>query len=1199
MSGKWKLAWLCLAVLFLGGTAALAQTITGSVRGTVSDPTGAVVAGAQVTITNTGTGVVGHTVSDKSGLYNFEFLVIGDYTVTATASGFETASIGPFHVQIDQIATANPQLQVGKATTTVSVSGASSALLEAENATVSTSISAATLENMPLNGQNVQIATLFVPGAYNPNSSYMSGAMGTERDAAQGYSEAADAQPSFNGNRQQANSYILDGVDVNETLANSLGYNPSPYSIQEVHVITGNADAEFGNVNGGLVMMVTKGGTNQFHGSAFEFHENSGLTANTWANEHHAVPIRKTSFNQNQFGGAVGGPIIKNKLFFFGNYIGLRYNVPPSQKVTSVPTSAERGIATATGQYDVGSNCPAGDADLTGVQTIEGINFYNTSNGTNNETPYTQNINGVETTCIPISNPVAKFLFASANQALFPLPNAAPTKDTATAGNYVGYQANTTQNNQGDIRIDYSINSKDSLMAKYSYGDAWDNQSQVVIPVLFPYGDDYPFTNAVIAWTRIVSPTIVNNARAGFTRIVINQGAVTDPSGKFGLHGDATLGIPLPNQSVPGFTFMNLGSGDLNNFGTQDLGTFNLDNNFDYNDTVTWVHGKHVTKLGAEFLRYEQDYAAPGNQGGLLGQFSYSGVYTGPEANGSFGYGDFLLDEASGANVAGAAGAFGMRQWRDAAYLQDDWKILPSLTLNLGVRYSYEQPNYEQNNKMVNVNIPLAKFAPLGTSIQTMMSYAGQYNPATGTTNSRALYNPYLLNIMPRFGFAYMVKPRLVVRGGYGVTDELESTGYGLRMTQNPPYLPSFAQTSIPPGATNGGTPFPVENGFATNSSANQDVNGAGYSAWDPNMRPAVIQQFNLTVQYQIDDHTSVQAGYVGNIGQHLAVPLWINQFTEDVPGSAPNTTGSCDTSCYLAIDPFYTLVGAGGDVIETTSRGVSNYHALQATLQRHQAQGLDLLLNYTLGKSMTNNVGYFGVDGFSVDDSFWQNVNNPRGDYGPTSFDVRQAVSASAVYELPFGHGRQYFGNWNRVTDEALGGWQLALTARLNSGLPLSVTQGNNCYNNCPGNADGVQHANQYHPMKITGRGTNSAGVFNWFGTDPSVTPCTSHYDATTGAGTAPNGTCAYGRAQGFGDASVGTLRGPGFQSYDLSLSKGFRVIENENLKVRVDAFNAFNIASYANPNSRISGTASAFGVIGGTQSAPRQLQLSLVYQF
>lgn len=376
-------------------------------------------------------------------------------------------------------------------------------------------------------------------------------------------------------------------------------------------------------------------------------------------------------------------------------------------------------------------------------------------------------------------------------------------------------------------------------------------------------------------------------------------------------------------------------------------------------------------------------------------------------------------------------------------------------------------------------------------------------------------------------------------------------------------------------------------------------MNGAGYSAWDPNMRPAVVQQFNLTMQYQLDNHTSLQAGYVGNVGQHLAVPLWINQFTEDVPGSAPNTTGSCDTNCYLAIDPFYTLVGAGGDVIETTSRAISNYHSLQVTLQRHQANGLQVLVNYSLSKNLTNNVGYFGVDGFAVSDSFWQNVNNPRADYGPSSFDVRQSVSASAVYELPFGHGRQFFSNWNRVTDEALGGWQLALTARLNSGLPLTVTQGPDCYNNCPGLADYIQRANHYGPMKITGRGTNAAGVFNWFGTDPSAVPCTPQYDASTGAGTAPNGNCAYGRSQDFGDVSVGTLRGPGFQNYDLALSKGFRIIENQNLKVRVDAFNAFNIASYGNPSTYISGNAAAFGVIGATESAPRQLQLSLVYQF
>jgi hypothetical protein len=1175
MSGKWKLVWLGFVVLALGGMAALAQTITGSVRGTVTDSSGAVVAKAQVTITNTGTGVTGHTVSDKSGLYNFEFLVIGDYTVTATAPGFETASIGPFRIQIDQIATANAQLQVGKASTTVSVSGASSALLNTENSTVSTSISSNTLENMPLNGQNVQIATLFVPGAYNPNSTAMSGPMGTERDAYQQYSEPADAQPSFNGNRQQANSYILDGIDINETLNNALGYNPSPFSIEEVHVITGNADAEFGNVNGGEIVMVTKNGTNHFHGSGFEYHENSGLTANSWANEHGPTLVKKGSFNQNQFGAAVTGPIFKNKLFFSGNYIGLRHTIPPSQQAWSVPTLAERGLAPT-------ASCPAGNADLSGVLAVDGIQLYNTSGGTSTETPYPNN-------CIPIVNPVAKFLFTAQNEKLLPLPNATPSPSTLTAGNYIGYQANVTNNNQGDVRLDYTINGKDTLMMKYSDGDAWDTQSQVVVPVLFPSGDDYPFTSAAIAWTHILSPTIVNNARAGYTRILINAGDISDPSGVFGTHGDATLGIPLANQSVAGFTFMALGTSDLNNFGTQNFGALNLDNNFDYNDTLTWEHGKHITKFGADFVRYQQDFFAPGNQGGLLGQFTYDGVYTGP---GDYGFADFLQDQASSANIAGVTGPFGMRQWRDAAYVQDDWKILPGLTLNLGVRYSYEQPNYEANNKMVGVNLTLAKFAPLDTPLQSMLDYAGTFNSATGKTNSRALYNPYYLNIMPRFGFAYSVNPRLVVRGGYGVTDELESTGTGLRMTQNPPFQPVFAQNATPPSATSGGTSFPVENGFATTAGNNQNVNGSGYATWDPNMRPAIIQQFNLTTQYQIDNHTTIQAGYVGNIGQHLAVPMWINQYTEDQPSN-------CDTACMLAIEPYYTLVGPGGDIIETASRAISNYHALQVTLSRHQAQGLELLFNYTLGKSMTNNVGYFGVDGFSVGDSFWQDVNNPRGDYGPSSFDVRQAVSASAIYELPFGHGRQFFGNWNRVTDEVLGGWQLALTARLNTGLPLSVTQGQDCANNCPGNADGVQHANQYGSMKITGRGTNAAGVFNWFGTDSSALPCTGHYDVTTGAGAAPNGTCAYGRAQGFGDASVGTLRGPGFQNYDLSLSKGFRIVENESLKVRVDAFNAFNIASYGNPSSRISGTATSFGVISGTESAPRQLQLSLVYQF
>jgi hypothetical protein len=316
---KYLVTIFCM-VLLLSGAVAVAQTITGSVRGTVTDPSGAVVAGAKVAVTNNATGVVTRTATDKSGLYNVGFLVLGNnYTVTITAPGFDTATVGPFIIQIDQIVTADAKMQLGKASTTVNVVGDQALLLNTENSTVSTSISATELENMPIDGLNIQEATLFVPGAINPSAAAMGGQLGTGRDSFTTHEEGPmDAIPSFNGNRQQSNSYILDGIDINETLQNAIGYTPSPFSIQEVHVITGNADAEYGNVNGGEVVMVTKGGTNEFHGSAFVFHQNSGLDANTWSNKYNGSP--RAGYNQNQFGAAVGGPIIKNKLFFFGNY---------------------------------------------------------------------------------------------------------------------------------------------------------------------------------------------------------------------------------------------------------------------------------------------------------------------------------------------------------------------------------------------------------------------------------------------------------------------------------------------------------------------------------------------------------------------------------------------------------------------------------------------------------------------------------------------------------------------------------------------------------------------------------------------------------------------------------------------------------------------------------------------------------------
>ena len=260
--------WLCCTFLIFGGVAAFSQTITGSIRGTVTDPSGAVVAAAHVTATNVETGVAMTTVSDRSGLYTFQFLTIGNYTVTAGAGGFDTASIGPFHLQIDQIAKVDVQLQIGAATTTVNIASTGSPLLNVENATLGTSISSYTLESMPLNSLNVVISTLYTPGAVSPGTASMGGLMGGYRDVNTSNDIAASGVPSFNGNRQQGNNFILDGVEINETITNTLGYNPSPYSLQELRVISGNADAEYGNVNGGEVLMVSKGGSNLFHGSS-------------------------------------------------------------------------------------------------------------------------------------------------------------------------------------------------------------------------------------------------------------------------------------------------------------------------------------------------------------------------------------------------------------------------------------------------------------------------------------------------------------------------------------------------------------------------------------------------------------------------------------------------------------------------------------------------------------------------------------------------------------------------------------------------------------------------------------------------------------------------------------------------------------------------------------------------------------------
>jgi len=1155
---------IAIGLTFANGIAA-AQTITGTIRGSVTDSSGAVISKASITVTNDATGVKTSTTSDASGVYNFQFLSIGSYTVTVTASGFKTAQIGPLALEIDQIAQVNIKLEVGSVSTTVNVSADTAAILQTQNSTLGTTVSTNTIENLPLSGLNFQVAGVFVPGAVLPRFDLEGSSSGFERDT------TPATAPSFNGNRQQGNNYILDGMEINEATNNLVGYNPAPEAIQEMRTITGNADAEYGDVNGGEFVMVTKGGTNQYHGSTYWYYENQYLTANLWSNKNHPVPIAKGIFHQSQFGATFGGPAIKNKLFFFGDYLGTR-NISAGTGTASVATANMRKQANGT-TCALGTNCDFSELLTTANGAIQlynpAVSATNLTGGYTNASPYTNNQ-------IPLVNPVAAYLFA--HPEIYPMPNRAADTNTPDRNNYGAPTAGVIRNNQGDLRVDWTATSKDSLMFRYSDGDAYDFAPKVVLPITFPANNDYPFHSGVVNWVRTFSPSLVNQARAGYSRIQWFNGAPTDPTGKFGLSGNQTVGIPA-KQAYAGFSQINLSSFETN-VGSAGIVQNFLDNIFDYGDDLIWQHGKHVTKFGVQFVRYQQNYYYAGNYG-ALGQFIYGGYYTKNTAGGGgYGFADFVLDQATSVDVGGVAGPVGQRQYRDAYYVQDDWKLGPNLTLNLGVRYGYDQPWYEVNNKELNVDISKASQCTAANDTSNpCLLFAGK-NGA-----SRALYDAYHNEWMPRFGFAWQFDPKIVLRGGYGITDYLEGSGVNLRPTLNPPFFPQFVNAPATPSKTTPGTPLSIKSGFSNGGQAPITQ----YNAWDKHIRPTAVQQFNLTMQYLLSSNTTAQMGYVGEIGQRLIVPASPNQWTQANVGTSA---------------PFYNLVGSGGYVVLTNSEGVENYNALQATVHHSQGGGLEYTLNYTWARAMTNNPGFFGISGVNTASAYWQNYFDPKSDYGPSGFDVRQSVNGTAVWQLPFGRGRKFGNNWNTALDEALGGWKLSGDTILHTGFPTNMTGSNN-----GGFHARTARANQYRPLHVVNQ-----SVRHWFGTDPSANPCSGpdSQNASSGFPNNNGGVCAYGSdsAGQFGSARVNNgPRAPGYRIVDLSLFKSFPTYEAQALTFRVDAFNVGNIASYAAPAyvSAANGVSPATWAAGGsvegqitsTLSPARQLQLSLIYRF
>ena len=1122
-----KITQATILALLATTSAGIAQTVTGAIRGTITDASGAIVPNATVTATNVATGVPTVAKTNGSGEYSMRFLQIGQYKVTVEASGFTTASYGPFSLEIDQTVKIDVPLSIGAASTTVKVSEDLQPILNTESATLGETFTENTINSVPLNGRDFTQLTVYTPGAVSPGFNSYGGSDSTER--------AVDAgnEVSVNGNRQQSNNYLLDGQEINENINNTLGYNPSPDAIAQIRVIGSNANAEFGNVNGGTVLAVMKSGSNQLHGSAFGFLKNYNLDANSWSNDRNTPATPKNPYTQAQFGGTFGGPIIKDKLFFFIDYEGYRTHTSGETTASLIPAAFRNGDLSSL---------------LTLPQPIQLYDSQTINPATGQPMAYARNQ-------VPITNPVAKYLFS--HPEAYPLPNHAAIDTIGIENNFIGPTGTFAKNDQGDAKVDWHFRSADVFSFRYSQGYAQDGTTVDPLPVQFPIANNYPDHFFDSNWVRTFSSAIVNSFTANYGRIRFNNGVSTDPSGLFGLTGNAKVGIPGNPQQTAGFSSQNFATSGANNpdgFGTNPSPEIFIDNVFGYSDNLTWQRGKHLLKFGAEFVRYQQNSFYPGNDG-ELGAFAYSGVYsTNPYPNvtnsSPYPVADFLTDRSSDVQIGAVTGRTGQRQWRDGIFAQDDFKVAPTLTLNLGLRWEFDQPIYEVNNKMANIDIATKQ-----------IEYAG-VNHA-----SRALYDATYTQFQPRIGFAYQPQPKMVIRGGYGISSYLEGTGANLRLTQNPPFHTDFEQIGVTPTKVENQAYSPGKFYLASNGFPTTQVPTTTFYVWPKDLKPSVTQEFSLTTEYQVTKSASLQAGYVGIIGHHLTDPYWGNQ------AATPTSTA-----------PYANIVGQGGVIKITQTESASNYNALQAVFRQHVTAGLELTANYTYSKSLTDDIGFYGVSNINSGQYYQQDAYNMRAEWGPAGMDTRHNISVTGVYDLPFGRGKRFGSGWNYPVDAVLGGWRLSGADVRYSGFPVTVASPAN-YSTAVNAFTGSARPNQNRPLKVVNRSINA-----YYGTQVQGTSCGPNTD---------DGVCVYSQQpnNAFGNVHPGTLRGPSFQNIDMSVAKTVTVWHEQKVDFRSDFFNAFNIADYASPDNTM--TDSNFGQITGTVNGNRSIQLSLKYSF
>jgi hypothetical protein len=1164
IGGNMKSKFLVGMVLAMGLSAlTLAQTDTARVIGTITDATGAVVENATVSVTDVGTGRTVSAKTGPAGEYAVNALSIGKYHLEVAAQGFKTAG-ADFSLQVSQVLEVSLKLETGTAAVTVDVTG-DVPLVDTATSSTGEVIQGREVTELPLNGRNFTQLALLAPGvtrgAYGDEAS--GGGSGTNSETFRN-SETGGAALSVNGLRPQADNYMLDGVDNNDALVNTIIFFPPAEAIQEFRVNTSVAPAEYGRGGGAILQTSTKSGTNELHGSAFLFRRSG------WGAAHDYDPTGTNGntpivFRQAQFGGSLGGAIWKNKLFGFGDYQGRRQDQPNGIETDTVPTQKMRNGDFSEFLGTTLTTVPAFCAGLPGTPANNGYIWNPTTclpfgwNGT------------TATNVIANPNPVGlKYL------QTFPLP----TVQNAVQNNYVTERQQLRNFDDFDIRGDFNATQKDQIFTRYSYAqDAFTvtNSLGACCPSGFGSGDNFfDARGVVVGYTRTFTANLVNEFRFGY-----NTSSYGYNPPNLNQRLGAAIGIPGANPSpLLGGQVLIGGNGNPQLDYQGDGGPYVVPERvFEFTDSLSHSHGRHVFKYGATIAKRELNFVQGNDAKGyfVLGGLSYPGTgrFTGYEASEVLaGFPDYEIGQFNG--------FYHTRSWEDGFFAQDDWRVTNRLTLNVGIRYDYLTWPYETDNRMSNWD-PNNPTDPLNGTLITPGS------PGAAGLGRSLVKNDHN-NWAPRIGFAYDLHGdgKMVLRGGYGIFYFLDRGGIAVQLSNNPDFngVSSFEScpgfngncSTLSPngyritlsGQIPAGPPYsPITNDWTTATSAlppaTNNVNPSNPKDvsviyWPTNNKNSNVQQWNLQFEKQFGSSMVWDLAYVGTKMTHLAT-----SFNANNP-----ILGGDGTSRWPDL---------GGNVSEYAYVGSGTYNGLQTSLQRRLSHGLTFRSAYTWSHTIDNSNGAFSVTDSGGSRIFVNSNGNALLGYnkGNADQDIRNVFTFGSIYELPFGKNKQFGANWSTPLDYLLGGWQWNNIVTLQSGTPFDLY-----INGTPQNRPDVTGPVSVKIDHSAGQGvimgdfsappTNLSGVY--------VRPGTLGRDF---------------------------LYGPGYHSWDTGVMKAFLVRERFRFEFRGDYFNLLNTPQFTNTSFQANSqsTAPVNGITTLTQNAAtrfssaRQLQLAVRITF